>query len=148
MIRFALILALCAAACGGGDDDTTPSQCADETRALAYVPGMAVDGAQEQFMVMLVDADPAPPAKGDNYWMIMVHAMDTGDPVDGAVLEVTPFMPDHGHGTSIVPVVTPDTEPGTYIVDPINLWMPGLWEVRIDVDDGADLITFPFCIEG
>ncbi len=63
----------------------------------------------------------------------------------------TPLMPDHGHGTPINAEVTELTTPGEYEVTPVNLWMPGLWEITIEVTNGADVsdaVTFAFCIEG
>ena len=73
-----------------------------------------------------------------------------GAPVDGATLEVTPFMPDHGHGTSINAVVTPSGSNGEYDVTPVNMWMPGYWEVTVDIDDQgtADSAVFKVCIDG
>ena len=59
-------------------------------------------------------------------------------------------MPDHGHGASKEAIVTPSGTDGMYDVDPVNLWMPGFWEVRFNVmaAGASDRIVFAFCIEG
>lgn len=154
MARIPLVAILTAlvAGCGGGDDDdgaVEPVNCADEPRADIYVANMDKIGEGGQLGFVLVSSDPGPPAKGDNEWVIEVVDGDD-QPVSGATITVTPFMPDHGHGTPIDVVVTPDDGDGRYGVGPVNLWMPGLWEVTVDAQSSAgdDSAVFAFCIEG
>mgnify|MGYP001561145957 CR=1 FL=1 len=128
--------------------DATLYNCATETRADTYAPNMVKIGSQGLYQFVLVESVPAPPAKGDNTWTLRI--LDLNDMgIDGATLTVTPFMPDHGHGTAIEAVVTPGGN-GTYTADPVNLWMPGLWRTTIAVNDGGavDDAVFAFCIEG
>jgi hypothetical protein len=71
-----------------------------------------------------------------------------GAPATGASLIVTPFMPDHQHGTLKVNVeAMPDA--GQYKLTPINMWMPGYWETTIDVQVGSvrDSVVYKFCIQ-
>ncbi|RMH38624.1 MAG: hypothetical protein D6689_19025 [Deltaproteobacteria bacterium] len=140
------------AACGGDDGDHHGGadgavDCAQETRADAFAPGMVKMG-DNGTAVRLVEADPAPPARFDNAWVLAVEDA-SGAPRDDAQVAVTPWMPDHGHGTPIEAVVTPRGSDGLYDVAPINLWMPGLWEIRIDatVDGVDDRVVFAFCID-
>lgn len=140
------------AACGSGDDgNPIPDQvdCSKETRADTYAAGMSKTGAQG-FEFRLMEAAPTPPAKGDNDWTIEVlDASST--PMDGISLDITPFMPDHGHGTTVNADITPTQEAGTYDVNPVNLWMPGYWEITVDASDDSgplDSAVFAFCIEG
>ena len=72
----------------------------------------------------------------------------------GVDLRVEPTMPAHGHGTTPVPTVTPvEGQPGTFDIRPLNLFMPGLWQIRIVVSmevGGAaveDTMDFEFWIE-
>jgi hypothetical protein len=54
------------------------------------------------------------------------------------------------HGTSIACQVTEMDAPGQLQLDPVNLFMPGLWEVRLDflLDEGAsDQVVFRFCVD-
>lgn len=128
--------------------DAAAVNCASETRADPYVAGMEASGSNG-YKVVLMSSTPAPPAKGDNEWQLQL--VDTGDtPIDGATLELSPFMPDHGHGTPIGAVVTPAGSNGEYTATPVNLWMPGYWEVTVNIDDGGttDSAVFKVCIDG
>jgi len=152
-----LLLSLLALAplsgCAADDTNTTTTdlRCAEETRALPYTPGMSVDSTDGIWSLTLIDASPAPPDKGNNDWLVELEATGSTTPVDGATMTVQEFMPDHGHGAPPPPpLVTPTADPGRYTIENINLWMPGYWEVRIDVDSDSttDRVIFPFCIEG
>lgn len=143
-------LALALAACGSDDvDDGPAASCETEDRDDVYSMGMSKLGAAG-YEVVLMNSTPAPPAKDDNAFDIQVLD-DTGAAADGLVLDVVPFMPDHNHGTPIEAVVTPADTNGEYSATPVNLWMPGLWRVTVDIDDTAgdlDEVEFFFCIEG
>jgi hypothetical protein len=161
-LLFPAAAAALAAACGGGGDGEGPAEtpgptpgsgidCERETRDDPYVPGRVVDGERGVFQVTLVASDPAPPDKGDNTWTLEVTERAGGQPVDGATIEITPFMPDHGHGTPIRAQVTAGGAPGVYRAGPVNTWMPGYWEVSVSVvgsDGRSDRVVFKLCIEG
>lgn len=144
---------LLAAACGDdGHDDghheaDAGHDCEQDTRDEEFVAGMEKIGdADHRFT--LVDSLPAPPAKGNNTWTLEVTDA-AGAPASGTI-SVLPFMPDHGHGTSLGAEVT-EEEPGRYTLDPVNLFMPGLWEITIGIGDGdttTDEVVFRFCIDG
>ena len=98
-----------------------------------------------------MSANPAPPARDDNTWVLQLSSMSggtVGAPVSGATVTVTPFMPDHQHGSGKTVVVEPMTEAGQYELAPVNLWMPGLWETTISASSatGTDSVVFRFCI--
>jgi len=98
-----------------------------------------------------MSADPAPPARGFNTWVVQVSSMNAGvvgAPVDGATLKVTPYMPAHMHGSGVAVEITPMSDPGQYQLKPVNLWMQGVWEttVRATVDTSSDVTVFKFCI--
>src|SRR5262245_51772512 len=130
--------ALLATGCPGDDEGELVDagyNCEAETRDDIYSMGMSRSG-DGGYQVVLVESDPAPPTKGDNSWQLRV--LDpAGDPVDGMTVSVTPFMPDHQHGTPVRAVVTPSGANGEYAVTPINLWMPGLWKVTVALSDGS-----------
>lgn len=128
-----------------GSDAAATGSCASETRDDTYVAGLEKTSASGKLRVSLLDASPAPPQKGDNVWTIAVR--DAADaPIDGATITMTPFMPDHGHGSAVTPVVTPAGETGKYTIDKIYLPMAGYWEMTIRLGD--EQVVFGFCIEG
>jgi hypothetical protein len=67
-----------------------------------------------------------------------------GEPVQGARIEVSGGMPQHGHGLPTQPRVSPDGEPGHYLLQGLKFSMSGWWEIRLSVRSplGADDITF------
>jgi hypothetical protein len=121
--------------------------CDKETRKDIYTAGLSKQG--NALSVKLVESTPAPPAKLMNAMKFQV--LDgAGVPLDGATLTVVPFMPDHGHGTAAVPVVTAKGN-GTYEVSNIYLVMAGLWKITVSVQlPGAapQEIPFQFCVDG
>ncbi len=98
--------------------------------------------------VVLVDASPSPPARGSDTWKIKVTDSQ-GNALSNATVTAKPFMPDHGHGSSVEPVVTANPD-GTYTVTPLYLFMPGLWQVTFTIKTAStsDDVVFSFCVAG
>lgn len=148
-ITFVSLVSL--AACAGdhhGGDDSESYNCETETRDDEFVVGLTKMGNANQLSFKLLSATPAPPARDDNTWLLQLDA-STG-PMANATVTVTPFMPDHQHGTPIAVEVEAMPTAGQYTLSPINMWMPGLWEITISataaepaVDDST---VFRFCI--
>jgi hypothetical protein len=136
-------------ACSDGPDDNNDVvDCDDEPRADVYAAGMSKLGDSGVEFV-LVSSDPTPPDRGDNNWTLQV--LESAAPTDGLILDVVPFMPDHGHGTPKIAEIEPVGSDGMYEVTTVNLWMPGLWEVTVSASDTGGLIdsaVFAFCIDG
>ncbi len=152
-MRFAVAL-LGLAACGADDqgDDMPEVDCATVTDVDTFVVGLDKPGKSGVYDFKLMSATPAPPARGNNTWVVQVNALNAGvvgAPVDGATIKVTPFMPSHQHGTGVVVEITPMTEPGQYQLSPVNLWMQGVWEttIRATVDATTDTAMFKFCVD-
>jgi hypothetical protein len=160
-----VLAALGLAGCdSGGSDVEQEYDCATETRDDEFAAGMSRAGAAG-YEVVLNAASPAPPSRGDNAWNLAV-VDDAGGPAGEVFVGVTPCMVDHGHGTPIVPETIPAAITGGFTVEPVNLWMPGLWRVSVVLFDGApvaldcatglpdseaevvDTIEFAFCIDG
>lgn len=140
------------AACGTHDDhDDSQVDCSTVTDDDEFVVGLQKTGANGALDFKLMSADPAPPARDDNTWVVQVSAMDAGvvgAPIDGATLQVTPFMPEHKHGSPLRVEITPAGQPGQYTLSPVNMWMPGVWETTIRATNGAttDTAIYRFCI--
>jgi hypothetical protein len=124
--------------------------CATDPRVSAYGPGAAVESQDQSIRVVLVATDPAAPLVGMNTWTVRVE--DASDAaVSDASLTVAPFMPDHGHGSPLVPVATSNGD-GTYAIAPLYFFMPGVWRIGITVSSSdaspSSTVDFFFCVGG
>lgn len=128
----------------------TPAQtssCAQETRADRYLVGLQKK-TPSGLSVSLMTAEPAPPAKGNNAWTLkLVDA--SGAPIEAADVSLTPYMPDHAHGSAVKPEVKAQGG-GNYGVSRIYLPMSGFWEFTITVVRGgvSEEAKFGFCVDG
>jgi hypothetical protein len=123
------------------------SVCAVETRDDDFAIGLSKSGTLVQ--ATFVSADPAPPIKGDNTW-VLDFTDANGAPLAGLTIVAVPMMPDHGHGTPVNAVVTELEVPGQYQVTPVNLFMTGFWETTFDITLAGgeqDSLMFGFCVE-
>lgn len=122
--------------------------CQNDSRAMTYAPGVVAVGKMGVLKGSLAVADPAPPLRGTNTWSVKLTDA-AGNAVTSPTVKVTPFMPDHGHGTSIVATATVQPD-GTVALTPLYFFMPGLWRVTLDVTSsaGSDSIEFYFCVAG
>ncbi len=153
-----LLLSLVFFGCGqeASVTDDSPPTCEVDDRDEPYFSGISKTGSAN-YVIKLVDSNPAPPAKGNNVWFIEVTNPDA-TAASGLVVDLEGFMPDHGHGTPVVPTVVDNGE-GGYTLDPVNLFMPGYWEVSLTLSDPGDSegsdddveldsVTFRFCVSG
>ncbi len=149
-MRLFLILGvtLSVGACADDPHDDTRYDCEKETRQDEFVIGLTKPGENSRLEFKLLSSDPAPPARGDNTLVLQLSTMAAPTtPVSGASMSVSPFMPDHEHPSGKAVKITPLTEPGQYQLEPVNLHMPGLWEVTVEVDGAnSDRAVFRFCL--
>jgi hypothetical protein len=152
-----LVFAAAQTACSSKSDDvkTGPDAplpegpCAKEEKIypsfVDYSADLELTGANGA-KVTLVSSAPAPPRAGDNVWTVEVTL--PGSEPGGISITVDPFMPEHGHHTTVDPVVS-DEGGGRFVVDPVHFQMPGFWDTTITVDTGdlSDEVRFGFCIE-
>lgn len=141
-ISASLIAGTLLVACGSSDDAGKPDSQCD-----TYSEGLTKKSDAGLVSVVLESSTPAPPARANNDWMVRVLDA-TGAPISDAEVTVTPYMPKHGHGTSVKAVVTRMGD-GLYELDPVNFVMAGVWEVTIDVklaDGQTDKALFTLCI--
>ena len=148
------LAALALAGCRS-DRDARPTvhvACTTDGRSDPTTAPVSRRGTAGALEFTLVSTSPRPPARGDNTWLVELREVSAGGaalpPLSGATLEVSPFMPDHGHGSPVKVVVSPTAIAGQYQLAPINLWMPGYWETTIHATIGAvsDVAVFRFCI--
>ena len=147
MVRYLLACLLALSACGDDGESLAPQNCSTESRAGSFELGLSESGAAG-YTATLMEASPFPVSRDDNDWTL--ELTDAGDnPAGGLDLVFDPQMPDHGHGTPVRATVT-ETDAGTYEVTRINLWMPGYWEIGVDVRDGdqtVDTLMFRVCVD-
>ena len=119
--------------------------CGQDPRVTPYADGMKFKGST--LSVEILTADPSPPGLQLNTWTFQVIDAQN-NPVTGAAVTVQPYMPDHGHGPSVVPVVT--ASGSTYTVSNIDFFMPGVWRMTFDVTNGnvKDQAVVDFCVSG
>jgi hypothetical protein len=153
-MRLTLIACLGFAACGSPKSTVDAEEivdCSTVTGVDTFVVGLEKMGAMGKLDFKMMSAEPAPPARNDNAWVVQVNTMSAGvvgNTVDGASLVVTPYMPAHAHGSPKQVVVSPAGQPGQYTLSPVFLWMPGVWETTIEVTSGmtTDSAVYRFCI--
>ncbi|HEY4182305.1 MAG TPA: FixH family protein [Kofleriaceae bacterium] len=146
-------LAACGSSGGSDDGSTDHVDCATEKtpngdRPDDFVVGLSKQGDKGLLSFKMLGFDPAPPSISFNDWQVEITAVATVAPMSNASLDVYPFMPKHGHGAGVDPVVTAMPTAGEYDLDQINLHMPGIWEVTITAttDAGTDSAVFRACL--
>lgn len=148
--------ALALSACGSSSGTGTPDSgngvvidCTKDARISQYSPPISVTSSSGALDFILVSSNPGPPANGTNSWsMRITNTAGVNQP--NLTVGVVPFMPDMGHGTSIVPSMTMNAD-GTYTVTPLYLFMAGIWRVTFSTPPSAaqpDTANIFFCIEG
>lgn len=136
---------------GDDDDDFTNIPCNEETRDDDYVAGLEKIGLNNLVKAALDDAAPAPPDVGDNEWTVTIRDNGNDSLLDGCTFDaITPWMPDHNHGTSPQPIGSAGASSGEYDISQLNLFMGGLWEITFDVtcQGMQDTFVYTFCVEG
>lgn len=112
-----------------------------------YEAGMSREAEPGEITVELLESQPAPPAvRKDNVWRLRLSDRE-GLPVLGAELLVTPYMPKHQHGSA--EVVVEELGEGEYRLSPLELIMPGVWEIPLSItppDGETSEMIFRFCI--
>jgi hypothetical protein len=120
----ALTVVFMAAGCGGAgpsfEDADAPSFTGPALESVASRSGA---------LHVALRSSPKTPAIGADAFELSVTD-DLGQPAAGFVAEVVPWMPAHGHGTSVQPVVRAQGQ-GVFVATPVYLYMPGRWELRI-----------------
>jgi hypothetical protein len=145
--RLVLITAAAAlAACGGSTPGDEPVNCQTDSRVMTYAPNVTATAASGMKYV-LVQSDPAPPARGTDTWNLRVtDAAGTAQP--SLSLQIKTLMPDHGHGSSVTPTIS-NQGSGNYQVQNLFLFMPGVWKITFaPATAPTDTADFWFCVPG
>jgi len=73
-----------------------------------------------------------PPQHGLVTVDLVIADAKTGATMEGLTLLPVPWMPAHGHGTSVTPTVTSHGL-GHYEITSVDFYMPGSWQLRTDI---------------
>lgn len=106
---------------------------ASDPGAISETAAAVVTSDGGSFTISVHSAPDAEPTRGVNTLRLVVTRVADGTPASGLALDVVPWMPAMGHGTSVKPAVEPGPDPGSYTVTNVNLFMPGLWEIRTTI---------------
>jgi len=127
------IVGLCAIAsggCGGSPPAIPPVPASFPAQALTTV------GSTSGALQVALRSVPDPPVRGQNVGQLTLTD-GTGQPVDGVTVEILPWMPSHGHGTSEAVGVT-DQGGGVFIANPLYLFMAGEWQIQMKFQGAID----------
>lgn len=102
-------------------------ECSTKPNVDTYAAGLQKPGVAGQLVFELVSSAPAPPARGNNTFVVKVHSAD-GTALSGE-LTAKLDMPEHGHPTTIQPTITFDPDQSAYTLEPMYLFMVGLWRI-------------------
>jgi len=133
--------------------------CAPETDdesldAQPFVDGVAKDTQGDAFRVVLTSRDGALEV-GENALLVRVGFHDPEDPLAPGVgipearVQLSAWMPlDEGSSEAVSLHYAGD---GQYLLDPVELDRPGIWQLDLEVDVGATMrenVSFTFLVEG
>ncbi len=95
-----------------------------------------------EFIVTYTTPDGPPEINRMHTWILYVES-ESGDPIEGADIEVDGGMPAHDHGLPTRPQVTQDLGDGYYRLDGVRFHMSGYWEIVIQIrsDESEDTVV-------
>jgi len=124
-----VLLAALTAACSGSNDSEPAGTFPSE-------PYTTVLGDAGRLRITVWTAPEQPPTRGVASVKLAIANASTSAALDDLRVDVVPWMPAMGHGTSVIPTVTANGG-GFYVITNVNLYMPGHWELRSKFSDGV-----------
>lgn len=113
------------------------SSAANTPSAVSATSAAEVDTDDAHFHVAIFTAPEATLSRGVNTLRLVVtNKQDSSIATSVTSVHVVPWMPAMGHGASVKPHVQSDVSPGVFLATDVNAFMPGLWEIRLTIDDG------------
>jgi hypothetical protein len=100
-----------------------------------------------EFIVTYTTPDGPPEINRMHTWILYVES-ESGDPIEGADIEVEGGMPAHDHGLPTQPRVIEDLGDGYYRLDGIRFHMSGYWEIVVTIQSDAsnDTVVIPLTL--
>lgn len=145
------VLIFAVSGCSSAETGSPPSGSICDEFTTAYeeiTTGLTKVGDAGIVHVRYVSSAPAPPAEDGNSWTVQLLDASETPLSEGSVTKVQPFMPDHGHGTTVVPTISDMDGDGMVSVDDVDFRMPGVWTLTFTVETSGqvDTATFSVCI--
>jgi hypothetical protein len=119
-----------AAGCGGSPPAIPPVPASFPLQPVATVS--STSGA----LHVELRSVPDPMVRGENVGQLTLTDA-SGQPAEGVTVEVLPWMPSHGHGTSQAVEIT-DQGGGVFITNPLYLFMAGEWQIQMKFQGAVD----------
>jgi hypothetical protein len=116
LIAFAFVFA----ACGDADDNDSDNANSEDSEIYEGEHGLMVEP----------NFEPDPPQSGEVELTLKLTV--DGEALEGAEVDLEPWMPAHDHGSNTEPVVVEEGD-GIYRVDDLTFSMPGLWDITVDI---------------
>ncbi len=114
--------------------------CGTSKKNVAFPANALVTAANADLSIALRTGPEQPPVRGGvDAELTLTDA--SGAPKDGLTLSVTPWMPEMGHGASVMPAVAAQGA-GKYLVTNLDLFMPGTWELRVSAGNDNLVLNF------
>ena len=100
-----------------------------------------------EFIVTYTTPDGPPEINRMHSWILYVES-DSGEPIEGADIEVDGGMPAHDHGLPTQPRVTAELGGGYYRLDGVRFHMSGYWEMFVTIrsDESEDTVVIPLTL--
>jgi hypothetical protein len=127
-----------------------PEPATTEALGDTYLDGLDKDGDAQLMRLELTTSSPEPKYTGNYTWTLSVFDVEE-NPIAGAEVIAEPTMPAHGHGTFPKVTLGDEVEPGRYELVDMDLFMPGLWRISVEVRWGSDSVDtshFEFDLQG
>jgi hypothetical protein len=145
-MRLAVAILLFTLGCAGsGPTDTANGPIAPlaDASIAPYTIATSESGA---LRVEVRTTPDQPPTRGLSTIALDISDAKTDAMQGGLELQVVPWMPAMGHGTSVKPAVEARPD-GTYVVSRVNMYMGGQWDLRISTSGTVtDRVTLHFSI--
>lgn len=117
--------------------------CGDSDVVDNWDPRALYLSDDSQYQVSAV-RNPSPPQTGTNALELTVVDI-TEQPATGLSIRIEPWMPAHGHGTTVLDAK--EVGPGQYVTEKLYFNMPGRWEIRLRIEGPgveADRVVLDF----
>ena len=150
---FALSAAGCASTSEGApspmpSSSAAASNCSTRADTLAIgLSRLSSDGTRFELIELVPEVPVQSTNPPGNRWRVALRDL-AGNALSGGLLDVTTYMPDHGHAGP--PSVGLDTADGVYAVDALLFPMPALYDVTLSLSTGAaerPSVTVHVCVE-